>query len=148
MNWRLERACSLIIRSYDKPKSIGVKVSLIADMLDRICIGLCLLQEGLIESLDLVDLNNKDLFRLQRAVHGTSLQIESFKIILGLEARSLKILQHYTIRTVRDRVAEVDHLDVEAELLGQPDQTVNVMIAYPDSIPPFSPEEMRRRLGL
>jgi hypothetical protein len=54
-----------LVRS-DGPTTI--KVRLIADQLGRVSIGLCLLREELISSLDLVDTTGADLFILKRSV--------------------------------------------------------------------------------
>jgi hypothetical protein len=146
MNWRLEKACSLTIRSFDNPKTTVVKVRLIADVLDRFCIGLCLLREDLIDGLDLVDVKGKDLFRFQRSTDAVSVQFRPGKTIVAFDAVQLKALQHFTLRAVRDGMAEVDHIDLE--LTRQTHEAVDLCIMYPSSAPPVSPEEARRRLGL
>jgi hypothetical protein len=147
MNWSLEKACSLAVRSYDN-KATVVKVCLIADVLDRFCLGLCLLKEDLIDSLDLVDTKGAKRFRLQRSTRAISIELQQDKINLALDAIELERWLHFTLRAVRDGVAEVDHLDVEAILAGQAPESVDLIIAYPSSVPPVSSNEARRRLGL
>jgi hypothetical protein len=146
MNWRLEKACSLAIESFENPKTIVVEVRLIADLLDRFCIGLCLLQEHLIDSLDLVDVKGKDLFRFQRSTGAVLVQFRPSKTIVAFDSVQLGYLKHFTLRAVRDGMAEVDHIDLE--LTRQTHEAVDFCIMYPSSAPPVSPEEVRRRLGL
>jgi hypothetical protein len=148
MDWRLEKACSLAVIRYDIPKTTIVRVSLSADVLDRICIGLCLLREALIDSLRLIDVKGANRLMLQRSKHATSLQLQQDKIDLALDAVALEMWHSFMLRAVRDGVAEVDHIDMEVTLEGQTDETVALVIKYPFSAPPLSPDEVRRRLGL
>jgi hypothetical protein len=148
MNWRLEKACSLAEISYDIPKTTVVRVNLIADVLDRLCIGLCLLREDLIDSLDLVDVKGASRLRVQQSTHATSILLRQDKIDLALDAIALEMWQHFTLRALRDGTAEVDHIDIEATLVGRTHEPVHLVIAYPSSAPPVSPDEVRRRLGL
>jgi hypothetical protein len=147
MNWRLERACSLAVIGYDIPKTTVVRVSLIADVLDRLCIGLCLLKQEPIDGLGLVDVKGANRFRLQRSTHPTSIQLRQDKIDLALNAVELKRWQYFTLRASRDGMAAVDHVDMEAVLSGQAHETIDVVIEYPSSALPVSPDEARRRLG-
>lgn len=148
MNWRIENACALAVHGGGNAPAEFVKVSLIAEVLHRFCIGLCLLKEGLIDSLDLVDVDSAQAIRLQASSQATSVQIGRGKIVLSLREIELERWVHFTLRTVRDGVAEVDHFDVEAmpEKLGT--HAITVVVAFPSSVPPVSPDEARRRLGL
>ncbi len=67
---------------------------------------------------------------------------------MALDASELERWQYFTLRAVRDGSAEVDHLDVQATLVGQVHEPVDLIIAYPSSVPPVLPNEARRRLGL
>ncbi len=147
MNWRLENACVLAIRISANAVASVVKVSLSNDILERFCIGLCLLKEGLIDSLDLVD-HHGSVFRLQRSDSAICVRLGEGKTILTLSEIELERWVHFTLRTVRDGIADVDHFDVEAPLAGSSSEIVDVVIAFPASVPPVSPNEVRRRLGL
>ena len=147
MNWRLEEACSLTIVAGEDPMAI-IKVCLIAESLDRFCIGLCLLREGLIKSLDLVERDGARVIRLQRSARGTLIHIGNGKIVLSLDETELERWMHFSLRTVRDGAAEVDHFDMEAVLEGRGTQATTVVVAFPSSAPSVSPDEARRRLGL
>jgi hypothetical protein len=142
MNWRIEKACALAIDVFDNGKMTSVMVSLTAHALDRFCIGICLLEERLIDSLDLVDVKGKDVFRLQNSKGEVTVQFRPGKIIVALDPLQF---MHFTLCAVRDGMAAVDHLDLE--LIRHP-QRVDLCVRYPAVGPPVPPEEVRRRLGL
>lgn len=151
MNWRLEKACSIVIRTVgaDDADTI-VKVSLLAILLDQVCIGLCLLREGLITTLDLIDTSAKMTLRLERAENkgSTEIRLDKGRAVLSLDQTELDRWMHFTLRIVRDGVAEVDHIDLDAPLADQSGRAISVIVAFPSSLPPVSEEEARRRLGL
>ena len=101
MNWRLEKACSIVVRTVaaDDTNTI-VKVSLLAILLDKMCIGLCLLREGLITTLDLVDTSARMTLRLERAGNKGSTKIQSNKgrAVLSLDPTELDRWMHFTLR--------------------------------------------------
>jgi hypothetical protein len=142
MNWRIEKACALAIDVFDNGKMTSVMVSLTAHALDRFCIGICLLEERLIDSLDLVDVKGKDVFRLQNSKGEVTVQFRPGKIIVALDPLQF---MHFTLCAVRDGMAAVDHLDLE--LIRHP-QRVDLCVRYPAVGPAVPPEEVRRRLGL
>jgi hypothetical protein len=145
MNWRLEKACTIAIKRYDKPNRTILNVRAMADSLDRFCIGLCLLNEGLIASLDLVD--EKELFRFQRSAgDDATVEFHPAKVIVGFDMPQLYNVHGFTLRAVRDGMAPVNHIDIE--LIRWPQETIGLCIKYPHVAPPMSPEEARRRLGL
>jgi hypothetical protein len=148
MNWRLEKACSLTVRGGANSVATVVKVCLVAELLDRFCIGICLLKEGLIDGLDLVDTNAGGLFTLRRSTRATSIELGKGKAILVLDAVELERWMHFTLRAVRDGAAEVDHFDLDATSTGQTHESVEVVVVFPSSLAPVSPNEARRRLGL
>jgi hypothetical protein len=142
MNWRIEKACALAVEVFDNPRMTVVDIRLTADALDRFCIGLCLLEERLIDSLDLVDVKGKDVFRLQNSKDEATVQFRPGKIIVALDPVRL---MYFTLCAVRDGMAPVNHLDLE--LIRDP-QRVDLYVEYPAVGPPVPPEEVRRRLGL
>jgi hypothetical protein len=146
VNWILEAACSLDVRRYDHPRTTVVKVCLIADRLDRFCLGLCLLNEDLIDRLDLVDTPGARVFRLRRSTGATSIALREDEIKLALDGVALEAWLYFTLRAVRDGMAEVDHMDFETR--DYENQLVDVIVQYPSSAPAVSPEEARRRLEL
>jgi hypothetical protein len=151
MNWRLEKACSIVVRNVgaDDTNTI-IKVSLVAILLDQVCIGLCLLREGLITTLDLVDTTAKMTLRLERAGNKGSTKIQSNKgrAVLSLDQTEIERWMHFTLRMVRDGVAEVNHIDLDAPMADQSGRAISVVVTFPSSLPPVSEEEARRRLGM
>lgn len=116
MNWRLDKACSFTVRPGGNGVESGVRLRLVAPLLDRFCIGLCLLKEELIDSLDLVNaVDKRQTFRLQRAERVTSIALRNGKVALALNKTELEYWLCFTLRAVRNGgIAEVDHIDVEA----------------------------------
>ena len=147
MNWRLDGAYSLVLRRDPNDLATVVKICLVAGLQERFCIGLCLLKERLIDKLDLVSTDGGHVIRVQRAVQVTSVQLGRAKTVLTLHEVELERWQYFTLRAVRDGAAEVDHFDVDAILEGGTN-VATVTVAFPSSVPPVSPEEARRRLGL
>jgi len=147
MTWRLEKACAWAVVVGDEGAT-RVKVHLMADRLERFCIGLCLLDKGLIERLDLVGAKDGNAFRLQRSAKATSIQLGKGKAVMSLSLVELERWVYFTLRAVRDGVAEVDHIDVEAPLNGDASCIVDVVVAFPAAMPPASPDEVWRRLDL
>lgn len=150
MNWRLEKACSFTVSSGGEGIESGVRLCLAAALLDRLCVGLCLLREGLIDSLDLVSAeDSRQTFRLQRAERITSIALRNGKVALALNENELKRWVCFALRTVRDGgVAEVDHLDVEAAAADEHfTETTTVVVMFPSPAPVPS-DQARRLLGL
>ncbi len=151
MNWRLEKSCSIVVRSVGADATDAIlKVNLHAISLDQVCIGLCLLREELIVTLDLVDTTAKMTLRFERAGYkgSTEIKSENGRTILSLDQTELDRWMHFALRTVRDGAAEVDHIDLDAPMADQSGRAISVVVTFPSSLPPVSEEEARRRLGL
>lgn len=151
MNWRLDNACSFTVRPGENGVESGVRLCLVAPLLDRFCIGLCLLKEELIDSLDLVDaVDKRQTLRLQRAERVTSIALRNGKVALALNKTELEYWLCFTLRTVRNGgIAEVDHIDVEAAAADDNfTATTTIVVKFPSPAPSVSPDEARRRLGL
>ena len=97
----------------------GVKLCLAASLLDRLCIGLYLLREGL-DSLALVGaVDGRQALRLQRAAQDTPIALRNGKFVLALDEIEHNRWLFFILRTVRDGgIAEADHLDVAAAADG------------------------------
>ncbi len=120
-----------------------------AAVLTDLCVGLCLLHERLIEELELVDRSRGNRLKVGRVPGGpehSTIRRERELTVLLLTTPTLEMLQHFLLRTVRDRSAEVDHVDIEA--LDRSGAGTTVVLKFPTSRPPLSPEETSRRLGL
>lgn len=138
----------MTVRRHDNPMTTGVKLSLMVDVLDRLCIGLCMLRDGLIDAMDVVDLSGANFVRLTPAAHNTAIEFGRDKIVVALGPTDLERWLHFTLRSIRDGRAEVDHLDFEAKTVGHTDQLVDLIVTCPSHAPPLSSGEARRRLGL
>ena len=113
------------------------------------CLCLCLLGENLVSEVLLrlpnqlgICLEQKPAYKENRLVRNRSFTT------LQLTQIELERLVHFFLRYYRDGVAEVDHLDIEAN-----ENTPNRMDAYvtfvvPDYLPPVSAAEAKRRLGM
>jgi len=141
MKWRIEQACSLDVTSCNAPKATTVRVRLSAVGLDRVCIGLCLLEQALIDSLDFRGMTGDSRLRIERSSHAASIQLGRHRIDLSLDTVALEMWQYFTLRAVRDGIAEVGHINMEIALAGATPDQVDVVIVYPSSAPPVSPDE-------
>ncbi|WP_431050324.1 hypothetical protein [Roseateles sp. L2-2] len=133
MNWRLAGTCSLTGGEDGTFMPAGLKVRLLAGSLHQFCIGLCLLDKGLVESLDLVESDSDRVLRLTAGARSTSVQSIKNKIVLSLDGTELERWVHFTLRTVRDGVAEVDHLDVDARVEGGEAEATTIVVVFPGS---------------
>jgi hypothetical protein len=117
------------------------------------CLGLCLLQVGLIENLVVTEKVGKGCIKFHvrttpetDRVARATLKSEVSQIELTKE--SLGYLQHFFLKYYRDGVAEVDHLDLEAINAETGKKELYITFRVPDSSPAVSPEEADARLRL
>ena len=150
MNWKVERACQT-----DSTEADGIKlwqVELLASAVRDVTLGLCLLWNGLVERLDLNDEAGKQALRLQlakkRGSYPALVTWDPVSASILLSPTEFESLMFFCLRTVRDGVAPVDHLDIEAidPITGH--ESGNFALKFPISAPPVSAVEARRRLGL
>jgi hypothetical protein len=116
------------------------------------CLALCLLKEGLIETLILreegakrkleVELMSKVKERIK--AHAT-FEAETTRIRITLD--DLDYLLHFFLKYYRDGIAEVDHLDLEV-LSAHENQDASITFKVPESFQPVSAQEAKKRLGL
>jgi hypothetical protein len=115
------------------------------------CIGLCLLNEGLIETLTIT--GERPTTRLKIRVIAkpeigsvARLNFKPDTSQLEITGASLGYLQHFFLKYYRDGVAEVDHIDLEAIDGETGNKDIYITFRVPDSRPTVSPEEAERRL--
>jgi hypothetical protein len=150
MNWRIENACR--IESTEVDATLLWNVDLVESALRDLAIGFCLLWNELISRVDAVDVTGRRAMRIVRAKQQNSQEAlvswdgESATIILS--STELEALMHFFLRTVRDRGAEVDHLDIDACPTSAGGRAGNFVLRFPHATGPVSAEEARRRLGL
>jgi hypothetical protein len=147
MNWKIPNACKIDARLVDQRQiwELQLKESAHRD----VTIALCLLLQGLVTGIVLADDGTNKSLRLSR---GRSLGAYQAEVAwqkdganLVLSPTELEMLTVFCLRAVRDGLAEVDHIDVEA---AQPASgNVSFVFKFPVARGPVSPEEARRRLG-
>jgi hypothetical protein len=87
---------------------------------------------------------------LSRALNDrASLRLESpSKWHLRLGGTQLELLEVFTLRSIRDGAAEVDHIDLEVDFEGDAQKEWTFTLQFPAAAPLLSEDELRRRLGL
>jgi hypothetical protein len=115
------------------------------------CLGLCLLKEGLIETLSVADEQQKMGVKIRLTAKPAidSMARVNFKPDVSqieLTRANLDYLQHFFLRYYRDGVADVDHIDLEAINGDTGAKDIYVTFKVPDSRPTVRPEEAERRL--
>ena len=114
------------------------------------CLGLCLLNEGLIEFLIVSDVRSEKSFKLNLKTGPEKdprarIHSKSHATAVDLTANGLKYLLHFSLRYYRDGVADVDHVNIEA-IDADSERDAYLTVSVADSVPPVSPEEAQRRL--
>jgi hypothetical protein len=132
------------------PGKTVLRLSLHREALCDWCMALSLLKEGLIETLTVTERERKGVKvqLLSEPKTGGTVRV-SFRPDLNRVAmtrNNLEYVQHFFLKYYRDGVAEVDHLDLQAIDAETGDKEVYVTFRAPESKPPVTPEEARRRL--
>jgi len=116
-------------------------------------LGLCLLKEELLSILQLED--QSETFRLvvrRDADLGPGERPFAKASGRSLELRvgptELEMWLHFFLRTIRDGVAEVDHLDVETTAVEENARPVELTLRVLAAREPLTPDEIRRQLGI
>jgi hypothetical protein len=115
------------------------------------CLGLCLLKEGLIESLTVAEEHGKAAVKIQvlakpKIPGRANANLRSDKSVLEIPRTSLEHIEAFFLKYYRDEVAEVDHIDLEAVDVDTGKQDEYITFRVPDSRASVSPEEAERRL--
>jgi hypothetical protein len=118
------------------------------------CMSLCLMKEGLVPSFTVTSTDGTFHLTVQsqaageqstrglvrRTTRGAEIAIDQFELAYWL---------HFFLKYYRDGIGDVDHIDVD--LAPSPSHTsrgFTLVLKVPRALPPGSPEELRRRLGL
>jgi hypothetical protein len=115
------------------------------------CLGLCLLTEGLIETLSI---------RGERPKMGVEIRLTANQEIGGaalisfksdisqieLTRANLSYVQHFFLKYYCNGVPDVDHIDLEAMNKDTGDKGLYITFKVPHSRPSVSPDEAERRL--
>lgn len=147
MNWRVENACAIEVK--ETASTSALSVSLAGMAVPRICIGLCLLRECLISSLDLVDSSRQRVLKIEFSPEKkceAALRQQKDRMLLLLGVTELEAWMHFFLRTVRDGIAEVDHVDLD--VTTEQNTSATMVVKFPSSALPMTSDEMRQKLGL
>lgn len=147
INWRIESACSSITQELSNGTVQELLIEFNWSAIERICIGLSLLNERLISGLDLIDLGQTRLQVVSSQDSRSILRTAPY-LKLSLQKSELERWLHFLLRTVRDGAAEVDHIDLEVRLAEEPSMSADVTVLFPVFAPPVTGDEAAKRLGL
>ena len=138
-------------RREDTPDSLFIRIG--SETNKEWCLNLCLLREGLIDSLTIIDeegsyklrvLLDPSLARRSAVERSQSRGADAFLSRTELDYWATFFLKYY-----RDGVGEVNHLDVEAYPRNpNTARGLGIVLQIANALPPISGEEARRRLGL
>lgn len=146
MNYRVENACETEIKRVGDQDAMTI--SICEFRMKDVAIGFCLLNEGLVAGIDLVDKDMKSV----RITSGDNtkfprVKLSGQKTMVEIDPVCLDAWTTFTLRAIRDGVAEVDHLDVEAKSLDGSSE-VAIILKFPSSAASLSEIEIRKRLEL
>jgi hypothetical protein len=116
------------------------------------CLGLCLLQTRLVDTLLVKERGGKRgievqvLWTADRAARARA-DFKHEMSRLELTPIQLDSLTSFFLKYYRDGIAAVDHMDLEAIAVGTESEDAYITLVVPDYAPPVSPEEAERRLN-
>ena len=121
---------------------------------DRVCTALSLLLFDLVEAAAFFD-PSKSLstgVEVRKAEPGdefaTLLLRDGGTPEFHLTTRDLENILAFVLRYCRDGYGAVDHVDIEASVVGRDGESYYFTVAVAEAAAPVTPEEARRRLGL
>ena len=149
MNKHLQLPVDIELKHY--PGQEVLLISFRREALRDWCLGLCLLQAGLIDTLVVTEERKKMTVKIS---FGTNPQINRIARAtlrqdisqVELTRNGLDYLQHFFLTYYRDGAAEVGHLDLEAIDGDTGKKAIYITFLVSDSVPSVSPEEAERRL--
>ena len=147
MNRRIDDACEVEWKRFEAADYLVVTLN--PKALSDVCLGLCMLREQLLPRIELGSDSKTGTLSFERQSGGATTALvrrDRDKVTVLLGASDLAMLLHFFLRTVRDGVAEVDHIDVDA--VDRTGATTSVVLKFPLHTAPVSADEMRRRLGI
>lgn len=147
MRWKIERRKIVAKKYFGGNEDFYHEIFVKDDFLERFCTGVCLLFNKLVQSIDFIE---KDfVFRLEmRSGNGNnSIEHELNFTSLRVSESEIEMLMFFVLRSLRDGFAEVDHVDLEAFSVRNPNKIIGVVVKFENFAPPISREEVDRRLG-
>jgi len=143
---------SILVRDYESQRCI--RISPASDDMDRWCLALCMFDRNLLETLSLESLSTPLNIQLRRVASPTMKQLTGAwdvptHTVLNVPPNVSAYWCNFYLQYCRDGIADVDHIDNDAELKGKcahpSDNTF--IFTVPKARPPLMPDEVKRRLG-
>lgn len=146
MKYRIENACEIEIKHAGDQDVLTISICELR--MKDVAIGFCLLNEGLVADIDLVGKDMKSV-RITSGDNTKFLKVKlsGQKTMVEIDPVCLDAWTTFTLRAIRDGVAEVDHLDEEAKSFDGSSE-VAIILKFPSSAAPLSEIEIRKRLEL
>ncbi len=147
MSRRTDNACEMEWKHFGGGDYLVVAFS--AAALSDVCLGLCMMKEQLLPSIELGSTSKKatlSICRQSGSAAVAEVRRASGRTTLRVGETDLEVLLHFFLRTIRDGSAEVDHVDVDA--VAENGTATSVVLKFPAHAAPVSADEVRRRLGI
>ena len=147
MNRRIDDACGMEWKRFEAADYLVVTLN--PKALSDVCLGLCMLREQLLPRIELGSDSKTGALSFGRqsgSVTTALVHRDRDKTTVLLGENDLTMLLHFFLRTVRDGVAEVDHIDVDA--VDRNGAATSVVLKFPLHTAPVSADEVRRRLDI
>jgi len=148
MNWRINGDVKIEVEDVDLERLVVVTFS--PEAIPQLCLGLSMLWHRLVESVSLQ--GSGFALNVGRAESdGDARAVVTWKhrgAAVRLSAKEHEYWLCFFLRGVRDGMAEVDHIDVEADSSSSTEPAGFFVLKVPNAAPPVSAEEARRRLGM
>ena len=139
------------IRLIVHPEQTVLRLSFRREAISERCLGLCLLQENLIETLELSEQISKNALKIRlgpkrQEDRVSRVALEPETSLLEITRNHLTYLLHFFLVCYRDGAGEVDHLDLEAINADTGKKDVYVTFQLPEAKPPMSREQVEALL--
>lgn len=121
----------------------------VAAALTEVCLAFCMLREQLVETLELGDASSKGTLFIGRqsgSARSAAIRRNRDRTTVQFGETELEMLLHFLPRTLRDGIAEVDHVDVDA--IDRNGTATSIVLKFPVHATALSSDEVRRRLSI
>lgn len=150
MRWKIAAAIDLESADIDGTRLWDVALRQV--VMRDFALGLCLLWQDLVSAIELVSPDRSRGLVLERGkAPGSYEAVVNWKrdsALLVLSPTELEMLMIFCLKAVRDGVAEVDHIDIEARDALASGKPGSFAFKFPESAAPVDEKEARHRLGL
>ena len=129
----------------------GLQLTFSREALQDWCLGLCLLDKHLIETLIVSDRSGNKKIRTEvlwtaGPADKAQMQVGTDTVGLLITGTQFRHLLDFFLEYYRDGVAAVDHLDLETTATGTKSEDAYVIFKVPDYVPPMTRAEAEERL--